>query len=291
MIKGICSALIAYCSAVGLAQTTVPHSAFFLGYGGAYNAVKLQQDVNAYSGITNIYNEAGQLVAYGQAGGPAPTYYNTQHTMAPLVQMGYFHQIEASHFFWGAKFLYQYVNSDAKHSPVRIPQGGSFTNVGGDPGTNLTGNVVVRAIKSTMNHEFTLLPFAAYSFQHSLLYFGAGPSLFYTKSRIDDGRGYANINGNHAELTGSAVSFSNSNWVWGVSAQLGLDYFISPRFFVDVNYMFGITQHYTIKNSGAFNDRFRGGNGDFYSDTGIFYINNAERQIVQSVLFSVNFKI
>lgn len=61
-----------------------------------------------------------------------------------------------------------------------------------------------------------------------MVYLGAGPALFGTQARIVYAIGFAEIHGSDLDVTGAAVNFSSSEWVWGAAAQVGMTYFLSP---------------------------------------------------------------
>jgi len=89
-----------------------------------------------------------------------------------------------------------------------------------------------------------LMPFIGRSFGNSYVYFGAGPALFGTHSKIINAIGFADIHGFELDVTGAAVSFSSSDWVWGGGGQIGLGYYLSPSWFLDLNYTFAMSASY-----------------------------------------------
>ena len=58
---------------------------FFVGLGGSYNSVYVQQDLYA-SGISNVYTSSNTLAAMGQASGDANPFNDTNSTLAPQIQ-------------------------------------------------------------------------------------------------------------------------------------------------------------------------------------------------------------
>lgn len=81
-------------------------SGWFAGVGGSYNSVKVDSTVSGI-GRTQIYS-GSTLVAIGTAGGPAAPFEDTETTFAPLVQLGYFQNVEGSDWLWGTKLSYKY---------------------------------------------------------------------------------------------------------------------------------------------------------------------------------------
>lgn len=176
----------------------------------------------------------------------------------------------------------------ASNNDVVVPQAGSFTETGDPASSSFTGHVTIGSAQTQLTHELTLMPFLGRSFQNSYIYIGAGPSLFNVESSIYNGTGYADVNGDIGnDITGNPASFTNSNWVWGAAAQIGMTYFFDASFFLDVNYNYALTQHYTVSDSSAFSSSFTS-NGGSYRSSGTFYVDNRQYQTVQGVMLSIN---
>ena len=261
-------------------ESNVPDSGAFGGLGGSYNSVKLEQDLYA-SGISNVYSSS-ILVADGTAGGPATPYVNSQSTFAPEAQVGYFKHFTNSNLLWGVKFFDEYLNSTTTDQAVNIPQDGAFTTTGSGGSNTFTGHVIISSIQTTVTHELALMPFIGRSFNDTFVYFGAGPTLSQVQYHLNDGTGYADVNGSHDDLTGTPASFSNSIWVWGEAVQVGMAYYFDPSFFLDFDYTYA-TEQYNITNTGPFNSTF-----GTYTSTGSLYVNNAQRMTVQGIVVSIN---
>jgi len=74
----------------------------------------------------------------------------------------------------------------------------------------------------------------------SFVYIGAGPALFRTQNRINSATPYADIRHERS----APASFSSSQWVWGGARQVGVDYFLRPTWFLDVNYTLAMSASY-----------------------------------------------
>ena len=266
----------------------VPSSAFYVGLGGSANSVNVNQDLYA-SGVSNVYASNGTtLIAYGEAGGPASPFKNTQFTLAPELQTGYYKHFDNSTMLWGVNFVYRYLGSTATNKPVDVPQYGSFTNTGSaPPDTSFSGNVVIDSSQMNVNHEFALMPFIGQSFTNSFIYLGAGPALLGTTTNIDGVTGYADINGTHANITGASTNFSSNNWRLGGSVETGMAYYIDPTWFLDFNYSFAITGWHTNSYSAPFSSSTTSG-GTTYIDTGTLYVNTSQRVITQAFSITMN---
>lgn len=261
----------------------LPQAGFFLGLGGSYNSIKLNQNLYA-SGISNVYAD-GSLTSAGQAGGPANPYANTQSTFAPLAQLGYFRNFGNSDWLWGAKFSYQYLGTTDTDSNVIVPQAGTFTNVSSS--NTFTGHVTIGSSQTSVNNELNFIPFIGHSFANSFVYLGVGPTVFGTQSKINSATGYADINGVHYDITGTSSNYSSSKWVWGGAAQVGMDYYFQPTWSIDVNYTFAVTPYYKTNYSGPFSTSYVSG-GTTYTDTGTLYTNTSQRILEQAVAISIN---
>lgn len=266
----------------GVMQSFSPHPGFFVGLGGSYNSVKFDQKVFA-SGVSNVYS-GSTLVASGQAGGPANPFHSTQSTFAPVAQLGYMRNLPCSNWLWGTKFSYKYLGINFTEQNINSPQYGSFTNTSAAPvDTTFTGHVIIGSAQTAVNHELALIPFVGRSFDRSYIYLGAGPVVFGTQSNIYQVTGFADINGTHVDITGTPVNYTNSRWMWGGAAQIGLNYYLGASWFLDFSYSYLVTAKYTNSNSSLFASMTQG-----YTDTGTLYVNATQRVTAQSFIVSIN---
>ncbi len=264
----------------GLMQCYSPMPGFFLGLGGSYNSVRFDQYLYA-SGISNVYSGSTQ-VAYGEAGGPATPFLNTQTTFAPTAQVGYLRGCNCCNWFWGTKLAYKYLGLVFTDSNINSPQVGAFTNTTTDP-NSFTGHVIVGSTQTTVNHQLALVPFFGRSFERGRVYFGAGPVVFGTNTQIYNATGFADINGTHVDITGTPVNFSDSTWMWGTVGQVGLMYYLSPTWFLDLSYDVAVTARYTKHNSSLFSTTTDG-----YTDAGTLFVNPTQQITAQSIALTIN---
>jgi len=260
----------------------MPKEGGFVGLGGGYNSVNLSQNLSA-AGVSNVYT-GGALVASGQAGGPASPFHDNQNTFAPEVQAGYYDHFGNPNQLFGLKFLYKYLGTTSTDSHVDSFQVGSFTS---QTAASFVGNVLINSAQTAINHNMALMAFTGHSFLNSFVYFGAGPTLFKTKSHLYGATGFADINGVHADITGAPTNFSFSKWMWGAAAQIGLAYFFSPSWFLDFSYTYSITGRYTSNVSGPFSSSTTSG-GVTYTDTGTLYASTNQRVTSQAFSLSIN---
>lgn len=259
---------------------TIPFAGLFVGLGGSFNSVKLDQNIAGHA-TSEVY-DGSTLTATGQAGGPPASFNASELTLAPAAQIGYFRHFDDSNWLWGAKFSYQYLNANLNNNRALVPQTGSFTTTGSDPVTTpFTGNVVIGSSQTTAEHEMLFLVFVGHSFANSYIYLGAGPALFGTKSRIKNAVGFADIDGRPTDVTGAPMSFSSSDWVWGGAGQIGISYFLSPAWSLDLNYTFVRSASYDIDYASGFSNPANG-------TTGFAHLDTSQRITSQSVMMSIN---
>jgi hypothetical protein len=212
---------------------------WFVGIGGSYNSVRVDRVLSG-SGLTNIY-DGSDLVAIGFAGGPAAPIRQTETTFAPVVQLGYFQNIGNSDFLWGAKFSYKYLGITLSENNIDAPQVGVYEEFD-PPSTNtLTGNATTDSAQMIVDHELALLPFLGHQYKNGRVYFGGGPVVFDTATKLYGLSSYADINGEHTNVGGTPLNLSSSKWVWGGAFQMGVVHYLGASCFLDVSYDFMVT--------------------------------------------------
>ncbi|MCD6046792.1 MAG: hypothetical protein K0S08_439 [Gammaproteobacteria bacterium] len=266
-------------SAESSADSNLLKSGFFVGLGGGYNSVNFDQTLDL-TGTSNVYS-GPTLVSYGEATGPADPFNTTQNTFAPNVQLGYYKFLTNSNTLWGVKFIYQHLDATVTDPNLVVPQFGTLTNVSGSD--TFTGHATIGSTQTSINHELALMPLIGHGFKNSYIYFGAGPALFETKTNIYDVTGYADVNGVHYDISGTPQNFSSSKWMWGGAAQIGMSYYIDPTWFLDMDYTYTITKHYTTNYTSSYASAF-----STYTDTGMLYGSANQRIISQGVTLSIN---
>jgi len=259
-------------------EPIVPQAGWFAGLGGSFNSANFDQDMFA-NGVGNVFSGT-TLVATGAAGGPANPRENTEWTLAPEAQLGYFAHFAASNWLWGGKVVYRYVDATATTLDV-APQAGMLQTVSG-PGS-FTGNVVIGSYRTKLDHEFAFMPFIGHSFTRSYVYMGAGPALFGTQTKIDNATGFADFNGMRGDVTGTPDNFASSEWVWGGAAQVGATYYLDRDWFLDLNYTFARSAEFKSNFSAPFASSTLG-----YDVVGTLFVAPSQRVTDQSVSVSIN---
>src|SRR5262249_11604400 len=148
----------------------------------------------------------------------------------------------------------------------------------------MTGNVLIQAMQTTVEHEISALAFIGQSLSPaSMVYLGAGPAVISTKSLIDRAVGFGDINGQPTAITGAPVSFTSSTWMWGAAAQIGATYALSRDWFLDFNYTFTATKKYDINYAAPFTSTSAG-----ITYVGTAYITTPQRITTQAVAVTIN---
>ncbi len=105
------------------------------------------------------------------------------------------------------------------------------------------------------------------------------------QSKINKAFPFANIDGVSIAQSDYPISYSNTMWVWGGGAQLGMTYRFSPTWFLDFNYTAIDTGNNTIKNPVLpIGKKPVAG----ISSTGTLFANSSQSLVVQTFSVTVN---
>lgn len=269
---------------------TAPETGLFVGLGGSYNSVKLDQSLNPLIGTTNVY-DSGTLLAFGSAGGPAVPFHNTQTTFAPEAQVGYSRYFENNNEkLWGIKLQYRYLGITSTDSDLVAPQTGVLTTTTAIPiNIAFTGRATIQSAQVQIEHELDLIPFIGAAFSSKgQAYIGMGPSAFSTKTSLYNVSGFADINGEHTSITPSPTNFFSSTWLWGGVAQLGMTYVVKPAWYVDINYTYAVTSKKNTSYSQPFTNNSVTSDGLIYTTSGTLSGVARQRVTSQALIVSMN---
>lgn len=275
-----------FAGSTGSTGSDLMHEGLFLGLGADYNSINLTQ--NSWGqGISNIQTNTGANSS-GIAQGTGAPFNNTTQTFAPELQVGYFkHFANSQQNLYGFKFSYQYLGSTATNSNLYIPQLGTSTSNNTGVTSSLFGWVNADSVQVNTNHELNLLAFVGKSFGNKYFYFGAGPSLFNLQSKNYYSIGYAQFEGATVNVTGLISYSSPSMWLLGGAAQLGMTYFVSPTWFVDVSYTYAFTGSRTASHQQAFSNSSSISTTN-YTTTGTLFTKDTLRVNNQSARLTIN---
>jgi opacity protein-like surface antigen len=233
------------------ADGRLPRSAFFVG-AGAGAAFSNFGNQFVYNKGLSVVSVGGVPVASGQADGPpVQTYLGGQTTFSPTVQLGYMQRFGDSDWLWGAKFSYAYIGSTSYVTNLVIPQAGSSSNLGV---SSFSGFSVTDRYEITLRHQTAFMPFVGRAFDSGFFYFGAGPSLSQVESKLLGVVGYATINGVLTDISGAPQSVTDNSWRFGTAATAGVTYFLTPRWFIDLSYVFSMPNSRTNYVASPFNN-------------------------------------
>ena len=196
----------------------------------------------------------GVLSASGSAQGPVDISMNNRFAFAPTFQGGYFQRFGTSDWLWGAKLSYNYLGATSTNNNSIIPQFGSFTITGSPTSVPFSGPAYVRAAQTSLVQEIDLVPFLGRFFDRSYVYAGAGPTLSQTRTKLNGLVGLAIINGTLMDQSGAPQDFSSSSWLFGGAAQVGVTYFFTQTWFLDLNYTYAATENHTSNFASTFSN-------------------------------------
>ena len=174
ILRSLCSTTRCVCflaltagSAIAAGKSIVPQSGFFGGLGGGWSSGSFgNQDV--YGKGTSYSPPYGMHTAQvGSAAGSTGLELDSQSSLAPVIQAGYFRQFSGSQWMGGGKFSYSYLNIGSAQSDLQIPQAGGFTE--GGAYTPFTGDYLVQSYRQNIKQQISLVPFVGRTFEKSYL--------------------------------------------------------------------------------------------------------------------------
>lgn len=236
---------------------------FFLGVGVGFQPInvdsKLSGHLEAISGFppNDTFNAASN------------SFDGNQNAIAQEAHFGYFRHFPCSDWLWGAKFTYDYLQDETLSREVTL----NFDN------NNRTSDQVSSSVRVNIEHELSALVLIGRSYSHGFVYTGLGPVFFETKNSFstirDDESGY---------YIGAIDSLTSEyHWLRGGLLQVGLAYYPSASWFIDLNYSYSITSTSRISGSGTFTAEVNNG-----LNSGSVTFSNEERIISQALLLSIN---
>lgn len=251
----------------GFDPSLVPQSTFFGGLGVNGSSVNFENQ-QVYAGGTTW--QPGSIIGWGT--GSTNFILNSSSAPVPFIQAGYFKHFFDRPWLLGGKISYGYFNISADRN-LLIPQtGGVTTTTGGMTTTEpFAGNYTVQTYRQTMHHQISLIPLIGRTFERSYLYFGGGPTFSQTKLSIENmASPIAFVDGIPISPTGvgNGSNYSTTQWLFGGVAMIGITYFITSTWFVDLSYSYSVTGTKTSRWGGAWSDTLPDGSMRIGNNTG-----------------------
>jgi len=252
LIVSYAVSIVSYASLSIAQQSTdslVPNSGVYVGLGIDANSTQFNGQTLSGTGVTTdtIAGRSASGIGSGETGvvfGPAKS-------ISPSIQVGYFQKFQDSSYLWGTKFSYSYIGgSPATTYNVQLPQYGTFPN--GKPLTG--GDAVTSSYQKSITNQLSLIPYFGKSLEKGIVYFGIGPTYSQVRSTTNGLVGYAKIDGRTLDVSGAPQSFIASQWVYGGAAMLGGSYFINKNWFLDLSYIYAMTQNKTSNRVSPFSN-------------------------------------
>lgn len=268
----------------GTMGTTYNSQGFFVGVGGNYNSLRIQQ--NSWGlGISSLYID-GVYNSTGIAQGNAAPFKNWSQNLAPEVQAGYLRNYNET-VYYGIKFTYQYLGAVATNRDLYLPQIGVLTSSTGTQ-SPMFGYAIADSVEATLNHDMNLFLLVGKEYGNKSIYLGAGPSLISLQSQNYNSIGYAIVNGETLNVTGLVNYGSPTMWAWGGGAQIGMNYYITPSWFIDASYTFTAFEGRVSRHEQSFAN-ISTMSGDTLLTTGILATKDSfKTTLLQSINISIN---
>lgn len=285
LTKTILSLFISGTSAFAGTMGSTPNpQGIFIGVGGNYNSIRIEQ--NSWGlGISSLYIN-GVYNSTGIAQGNAAPFKNMSQNLSPEVQAGYLRNYNDD-VYYGIKFTYQYLGAVATNRDLYLPQTGVLTSSTGTQ-SPMFGYAIADSVETTINHDMNLFALIGKQFGNKNLYLGAGPSLISLQSQNYNSIGYAIVNGETLNVTGLVNYGSPTMWAWGGAAQIGMNYFITPTWFIDASYTFSALESRVTRHEQSFINTSTM-NGDNLLTTGILATKDTfKTTLLQSINVSIN---
>lgn len=262
-------------------ESAGPKGGFFVGLGGSYNSVKLEQHLRA-NGVFEVSRNS-QKLASGFTKGKSHPKRTTKQTFAPVVQAGYFSQLECSDWAWGGKVAYKYLGiafTDDKFDcwrPCELTWGSKTCKK-----VHILGDARVEALQTRVDHQVDFRFLLGHTINCGHVYLGLGPVLFGTKHKVY--RACGNIDFDHgSHFANNHKSFSKTKWKWGGAAQVGVAFNLACDWCLDLSYDYARSASYSNKHRKA----FKGSHGSASHVAGVC-VRTSEKITSQSFTVAIN---
>lgn len=196
----------------------------FVGIGGGYSNTQFDHDYSATVNVLPPFTTATPVLA------ESVTAEDESDNLAPTLRVGYLQQTSHPNFFWGVEGVYTYLNSST--------DSGNFNSFFRTKANNLLSLLLLAGTNIDANNTVT---------------FGIGPAVAELQQNVGITRIINNpFTGNTSTLS---ANDSQSKAAWGGTAQLGLQHYFNPNWFVAADY------DYTLMARRSFQQSFLAPNG------------------------------
>jgi outer membrane protein W len=215
-----------------ISSTTLPAFAangFYAGLGASANSINENYSSTIFSSNSRSARDS---------------YNVNSNQLAPMLQIGY-RQPLPKNWLWGIVAQWKYLNyrtPNVDSSNGQHIANASFSSI------NYFGANIERdfASQTKLNNEFLLLFYIGYQMMQGYGYFGLGPAFITATNHVYLNSVHTpNATGDHLITT----SVESNKTMCGGAAQLGYNYFITPSWFVNLNYTYLQTTNTGFNNT------------------------------------------
>ena len=163
-------------------------------------------------------------------------------------------RLGASDWLWGAKLSYNYLGATSTNSNSIIPQFGTYTTIVNPTPVPFSGPAYVRASQDQSFAGNRPDPIPRSHFRSKLRLRWRGSDHFANPDQAEwPGRVCACRWRDRGSIR-RAPDFSSSSWLFGGAAMVGVTYFFTPTWFLDLNYTYAFTEGHTSNFASPFVD-------------------------------------
>ena len=264
---------------------------WFAGIGGSYDSIRMHQQILDVGPI-HMFDTTSVLTSFTSPAGTNTSYNESQSTFAPNVQLGYFRPFSACNTrLWGFKLAYKYLVLSVTDRDLDAPINGALVNLqtGNEPQVT---NFTIEVSPLHVNHEIDFTAFIGQAFTNSFIYLSAGPTIFEARPNLYTLTGATQTSRTSTTITGVGGDPTASQWVWGGTAQAGMICRLGPSWFIDFNFSYAVSSHYTDYNPATFTSDIHTDPGTArarnHTTSNLGFIKTHQRITVQSVNITMN---
>lgn len=218
---------VAFANGGTMVQPQPGHS-FFVGIGGGYSNVEFNHN---YS-VNQKFSDTGVSIPVGNY---SESLNNRVNKLSPTIQAGFLLPINNHNFFFGIEAVDTYLDAS--------------TNLQGNYSQNfLFTSIDAKNIRTKVNNLFSVMLLAGTHLnQNNTVTFGVGPAFASIKDSLN--LTMTGLNPVTFAPETSRGSFSQSKTVTGITAQVGLQHYFNPKWFLDATYSYSAFGRHTMQGT------------------------------------------